>query len=297
MYESAGDPNRAAVDALIRAIAERTAARDAAGAARLRLEVALRLRDDGRRGDAIESAEQARRDLTRAGLTGDAMIARHLLTELYAHVAGHLPETRDLLDELLAAPSLPPVLPSRAALLERAAGINDQQRAVTMLLEAAGLHRDAGDTGAEARVLLDALSRGLPTGSWVLISRLDELMDEPIAAGLLPERSLPSVQAELCRLEAEGGRPRAALDRARRHPGDHAVLRLREAWALLMLGGNAEAEDLARPWAADADGLYFWEACLIVVRSLQARDRQADAEAFLAGYDLELHDMDDVYFD
>lgn len=58
-----------------------------------------------------------------------------------------------------------------------------------------------------------------------------------------------------------------------------------------------DAEDLAQPWATDADGLHFWEACLIVVRSLQARDRQADAEAFLAGHDLNLHDMDDVYFD
>lgn len=162
-----------------------------------------------------------------------------------------------------------------------------------MLLEAADLHRDAGDKGAEARVLLGALGRGLSPGSWPLVSRLDELIE----AGLVPESSLPAVQAELCRLEADSGQPRAALDRARRHPGDHAVLRLREAWVLLLLDRHADAEELARPWASDADGLYFWEACLIVVRSLQARDRQAGAEAFLAGHDLNLDDMDDVYFD
>ncbi|GIE89692.1 hypothetical protein [Actinoplanes regularis] len=293
MHEPTGDPSRAAVDALVRAIAERTAARDAAGAARLRLKVALRLSDAGHWGDAIESAEQARRDLTRAGLADDAMTARYLLAGLYSHVAGHRQEIRDLLDELLSAPSLPPALPSRAALLERAAEINSQEHGAAMLLEAADLYRDAGDKDAETRVLLGVLSRGLPPGSWPLVSRLDEL----IKAGLVPERSLPAVQAELCRLEAESGQPRASLDRARRHPGDHAVLRLREAWALLMLGRHADAEELAEPWAADANGLYFWEACLIVVRSLQARDRQADAEAFLAGHDLNLHDMDDVYFD
>ncbi|MBB4744127.1 hypothetical protein BJY16_007586 [Actinoplanes octamycinicus] len=64
-----------------------------------------------------------------------------------------------------------------------------------------------------------------------------------------------------------------------------------------MLGRHADAEELAQPWAADPDGLDFWEACLIVVRSLQARDRHTDAEAFLAGHDLSLRDMDDVYFD
>lgn len=293
MHEPAGDPSRAAVDALVRAIAERTDARDAASAARLRLKVALRLRDAGHWGDAIESAEQARRDLTQARLTDDAMTACHLLAGLYSHIAGHRQEVQDLLDELLSASSLPPALPSRAALLERAAEINSQERGAAMLLEAADLYRDAGDKGAEARVLLGVLSRGLPPGTWPLVSRLDELIE----AGLVPKSSLPAVQAELCRLEADGGQPRAALDRARRHPGGYAVLRLREAWVLLMLGRHADAEELAQPWATDADGLYFWEACLIVVRSLQARDRQADAEAFLAGHDLNLYDMDDVYFD
>ncbi|GAA4609929.1 hypothetical protein BJY16_007585 [Actinoplanes octamycinicus] len=220
MHEPAGDPSRAAVDALVRAIAERTAARDAAGAARLRLEVAVRLRDAGRWGDAMVSAEQARRDLTRVGLADDAMTARYLLTELYSHVAEHRQEMRDLLDELLSAPSLPPALPSRAALLEKAADINSQERGVAMLLEAADLYREVGDQGAEARVLLGVLSRGLPPRSWPLVSRLDELIE----AGLVPENSLPAVQAELCRLEAGSGQPQAALDRAGRYPGDYAAL-------------------------------------------------------------------------
>lgn len=290
----AAHPDKAAVDALVRQIAERTAARDVAGAARLRLRVAHLLRNAARWEDATESAEEAVRSLDRAALPEAAMEARHLLLELYGRTPGHHRETAALLEEMLTAPQMREPGPARAALLERAATIG-RRNAVPMLLEAADIHRAAGDPVAESRAVLDALSRiTTPPDDWAaLVSRVDGL----IGAGLVEERALPSVQAELCRLESHGGRREEALARARRHPGDHAELRIREAFLLLELGRHAEAEEVARPWSADEEGGMFWEACVIVVRSLQARDRRDEAVAFLAAHDMDLDDMDDVYVD
>ncbi|GAA4927792.1 hypothetical protein [Actinoplanes utahensis] len=284
-----------AVDAVVREIAERTAARDVAGTARLRLRVAYLLRDAGRWEDATEAAEAAVRALDRAGLGETAMTARHLLLELYGRVPGQQQETIALLDEMLASPYLREPRPPRAAVLERAATTSGRRDPVAMLLEAADIHRAAGDRGAEARAVLDALGRvGQPPADWpALVSRVDGLID----AGLVEERSLRSVQAELCRLEGYGGRLEQALERARRHPGDHGELRIREAFLLLGLGRHAEAEALARPWATDEADDLFWEACVIVVGSLRARGREDDAVAFLGAHGLTLADMHDVHLD
>ncbi|BEL12479.1 hypothetical protein Q0Z83_106700 [Actinoplanes sichuanensis] len=284
-------PGRAEVDALIRAIADRTAARDHAGAARLRLEVARRLHAGRQWDDATESAEEAVRSLDRVGLTAEAMAARWLLVELHQRGHRHREEVRALLEELLAAPHRPEPVPSRAVLLERLADDPGPGRdRVGLLLEAADLHREAGDTAAETRLVLNALSwvTEVPADAAALVSRVDALVGEEVP---------PSVRAELCRLEGGLGLREQALERARRDPGDDGALRTREAFLLLELGRAAEAEVMARPWADDDDGEWFWEACVIVVRSLQARGREADALAFLAGHDLDLSDMEDVYLD
>ncbi|MFC4064840.1 hypothetical protein [Actinoplanes subglobosus] len=284
-----GHSGRAA-DALVRAIAARTAARDPAGAARLRLDLARLLRDTGRWDDATESAERARRDLDRAGLTDDATAARWLLIELYEHRRDHQAEIGALFGALLAAPRLPASVPSRAVLLEQSVRYPGHRDPAVPLLEAADLHRDAGDTAAETRVTLEALSRatGTPPQAAELVSRVDTLLGEDVS---------PSLRAELCRLEGLLGRREQALARARRDPVGHGDLRTREGFLLLELGRYAEAEAVARPWAGREDDEWFWEAGLIVVRSLRARDREADAVAFLAGHGLELTDLDDVLLD
>ncbi|MBO3742443.1 hypothetical protein [Actinoplanes flavus] len=280
-------------DTLVREIAARRTARDPAGAARLRLRLASALRDARRWGDAVESAERARRELDRAGLTAEAAVARYLLVELYGEERGHQEEIHALLDELLAVDPLPESLPPRAALLERAARHGRTGRRIELLTEAADRYRAAGDGAAESRVVQEILRVAtVPADPAALVSRMDGL----IAAGLVDERSLPSIQAELCRLEGET-RPEAALERARRHPGDHAGLRIREAFLLLRLGRHAEAEETARRWATGEDGLWFWEACVIVTRSLRERGRPADAVAFLARHGLQPSDLDDVYLD
>ncbi|MEU4157134.1 hypothetical protein [Actinoplanes sp. NPDC026670] len=284
-------PGRADVDALVRAIAERTAARDHAGAARLRLEVARRLRAGQQWEDATESAEEALRSLDRAGLADESLAARWLLVELYQRGHGHRPEIRALLEELLAAPHRPEPVPSRAVLLEKLArDPGDVHDRVGLLLEAADLYRESGDTAAETRLLLDAVSwvTDVPDNAAELVSRVDALVGEEVP---------PSLRAELCRLEAGIGRREQALERARRDPADDGALRIREAFLLLELGREAEAEAMARPWADDEDDDWFWEACVIVVRSLQARDRAADALEFLAGHGLDLDDLEDVHLD
>ena len=215
-------PGKATVDRLVATIAELTAAGDIAGAARARLEVAYTLRNAGQWGDAMETAEEAQRSLDLAGLTDEAMIARHLLVELYSRSWQQRRTAYTMLDELLAAPSLPAALPSRAELLEQAAGLAAGPRAVEHLMAAADLHRTAGAGEAETRCLRDALRRATePPPNWAeLVARLDG-------------DDLVEVQELLCRLEGLAGRPEAAVERARRYPGDHPQMRLREAHLLL----------------------------------------------------------------
>jgi hypothetical protein len=95
----------------------------------------------------------------------------------------------------------------------------------------------------------------------------------------------------VCLVEDLAGRPEAALARARRHPGDHPQLRLREARLLLRLDRHAEAEACARPLAADGD--VQWPAVGVLVRSLLGQGRQPEAEKLLAEYEMDLEDLDD----
>jgi tetratricopeptide (TPR) repeat protein len=285
----ADHPARAAVDELVARIAGLTAAGDLAAAARARLEVAFALRNAGQWGDAVETAEEAQRSLDLAGLTDEAMTARHLLVELHGRAWKQRPTAYAIMEELLAAPRLPDALPPRAELLEQAAGLVSGQPAVEHLLAAAELHREAGTGPAEARILGDVLRRTTePPPNWsALVSRVDELA----AAGILTGNDLLIAQERLCRVEALVGRHEAAVERARRHPGAHPPLRLREAGLLLHLSRFAEAEQCARPLITEED--VQWSALMIVGRSLLAQGRKPEAEAFLADHDMDLGDLEE----
>lgn len=275
-------PGKRAVDELVRRVADQTAAGDAAGAARTRLEVAYALRNAAQWGDALETAEEARRSLDQAGLTADGLMARHLLVELYGR-ARRPGEARAALDELLAAPSLPPSLPPRVVLLEETALPAYGPRAADQLFEAAAIHRAAGDRAAEVRTLAKAvrLCRVVPAAWPETVARLDEI--------IAPGSDFTELQDQICRVEMLAGRVEAALTRAERHAGSGARLALRAAEALLRLARFAEADARARPLVQD-EGV-GWEAAVVVAKSLRAR--ALDASDFMAAHDLDEYDLDD----
>ncbi|GAB2597017.1 hypothetical protein Aab01nite_72480 [Paractinoplanes abujensis] len=266
-------PGKPAVDELVGKVADLTAAGDEAGAAQARLDAAYALRNAAQWGDALETAEEARRSLDRAGLTDAALEARWLLIELNRRT-GQRPEARRaVIDELLAAPRLPASLPPRAVLLEETAYPSDGQRAADQLFEAAALHRAAGDAEAEARTLTKALGSGttVPADLDELVSRVDAL-------------DAVHAQDDLCRLLKLAGRPEDALARALRHAETDSELVLTAAELLLELGRPAEAEETARRLLDDED--LDWDAAVLVARSLRARGE--DAAAFM-----EEHHLDD----
>jgi hypothetical protein len=270
-------------------IAELTAAGDTAGAARVRLQVAYALRNAGQWNDAVEVAEEAQRSLDVAGLADQAIEARHLLVELYGRDWRQRRTALSLLEEILAAPSLPGTVPPRAELLEQAATLTYGPKAASHLRAAADLHRAAGDGAREADALIKAMTRtGQPPADWAeLVARVDER----IAAGDVPPDRILDAQARLCTAEAAAGRFEDALRRAQRHAGDHPVLRQREAALLLQLGRAAEAEERARPLVNDAQ--VSWQARQTMAKSLLAQGRKEDADAFLADNGMDQDDLDD----
>jgi hypothetical protein len=263
---------KAEVDELVGRIARQTAAGDLAGAAQARLRAAYVLRNHAQWGDAVEVAEEAMRSLDGAGLTEDGHRARYLLVELYQRVQTGRDARSALIEELLAAPSLPPELPDRPSLLEQHGG-------VVKLREAADLHRQAGDGEAEARLLVRVLQRLGTRAPESIVARLDEL--GPPAG----------IQALLCWAESGAGKHEAALARARRHGlGELA------AYQLLRLGRNEEAEAGARALLADED-YDGWMSAVTLVRSLQSQGRTADADQAMAEHDVDPDDLTAKPFD
>ncbi|MET7398815.1 hypothetical protein ABZS66_35535 [Dactylosporangium sp. NPDC005572] len=279
-------PGGAATAALVRRVADLTAAGDRAGAARTQLEVAYALRNAAQWSDAIETAEEAQRSLDGAGLTEDAVVARYLLVELYRRSSRHWDLIAALVDELMAAPVWPPALPPRAAVLEDASFVLDWQRGVEQRIRAADLYRAAGDPAAEARCLHRSLPRrhdGYPADP-DLVTRLDAL----IAAGHVPAADLPGVQGGLSRMQELIGDLEGALQRVAPYP-----FPLWQAHLLLRLGRPAEAEALARPLMDADDGGVNWTAWVLVARSLRAQDRPAEAVALMAEHGVdEYYDLD-----
>ncbi|GGM59469.1 hypothetical protein ACFFX1_41480 [Dactylosporangium sucinum] len=276
-----------ATAALVRKVADLTAAGDREGAARTQLEVAYALRNAAQWGDAIETAEEAQRSLDGAGLTEDAMSARYLLVELYGRSnRRHL--VAALVDELLAAESLPPSVPAPAALLEQTINAMDWSRAVDQLVRAADLHRAADDPGAELRCLRKALPRLFEASpaAEALLARLDAL----VAAGHVPAAELPDLQARLSRVLEQLGDLDGALARVEPHP-----FPLRKAHLLLRLGRAVEAEEVARPSLEDGDEDVAWTAAVLLTRSLRAQSRDAEAEALMEEYGVEDYALEEHF--
>lgn len=271
---------------LVRKVAALTAAGDLAGAASARLEVAYALRNAGQWDDALETAEEAHRSLALAGLDEETLVARYLLAELYGRSWQQRSTAYTMMVEILAEPRLPSSLPSRPELLEKAAGLDLGQAATKHLREAAALYREAGDLVGEARALSDTVRRYRETPpDWAeLRARLDELSD----AGVVPD--LVRTQLHLAGLEARSGQVEAALARVRKWSA-YPKMRLREAGLLLHLGRAVEAEEAVRPLLTEAE--FQREAVRLVGRALVAQGRDAQAEAFLAEFQLETDDLDD----
>ena len=94
-------------------------------------------------------------------------------------------------------------------------------------------------------------------------------------------------------LRGDGVRLRVARSRADRDPGGDAATRAQEAVLLLRLERQEEAEAVARPLVEDDEE--SWTAIAVVARSLPARGRTAEAEAFLAGHDMDADELDDYF--
>lgn len=276
-------PARRAVDELVRKVADRTAAGDEAGAARARLDAAYALRNASQWGDALETAEEARRSLDRAGLADEGFEARYLLIELYRRTHQQAGPRQALVDELLAADRLPPSLPPRVVLLEETALPEDGQRAAERLFEAAALHRAAGDTAAEARTLVKALRScgAVPDNLGEIAARVDAIVSGPDVA---------TAQSQLCRLYETAGDLPAALARASRFASAGPELVMQAARLLMKLEQFSAAEERARPLLGGEQFPYGWEAAVLIAECMRARGE--DASAFMAEHDV---DEDDLY--
>ncbi|MCU7728024.1 hypothetical protein ODJ79_30265 [Actinoplanes sp. KI2] len=277
-------PGKERIDELVARVAQLTVAADAPAAARARLDIAYQLRNAAQWADATETAEEALRSLQQAGLTDEALAARHLLVELYRRDWRRRDTAYTLLGELLDAASLPDGLPSRAALLEEAAVLTHGPAAAAHLLAAADLYRASADAPGEARSLRNTRGHG-PIADHT-IARLDAL------TGSLRGDDLLDTQEMLCNHDAAAGRHGAALDRARRYPGNHAGLRNSEINSLLALNRPVEAEERARELVA-ADRANWWPK-MLVAKALLAQDRRPDAEAFLTEHDIDPSELDEL---
>jgi tetratricopeptide (TPR) repeat protein len=313
-----------ALDALARRAADLTAAGDGAGAARTQLELAYRLRNAAQWSDATEVAEEARRGLDSAGLVPDALAARYLLIELYQRGRGST-EIPALVAELLAAPSLPESVPSKALLLERTYMYLPEAARSDQLVRAADLYRDAGERGAEARCLgsalrwivgpppeitasvkvepqaspatrsseLTASANSEPlaspaarsSGLTALVRRLDEL----VAAGLVEPANLSTVEDQLWWAQVATGDLAGALLRAER--GGRPLM-IQRAVRLLRAGHADAAEEFARAALPDADETERWLARIVVAASLRAQGRIVEAEAFITEHGIDAADLD-----
>jgi tetratricopeptide (TPR) repeat protein len=285
------------INRLVDTVAERTAAGDATGAALAQLDLAYLLRNENLFSDAAETAEEAVRALDRAGLAEGRLRAVHLLFQLYVRGHRHRDDAVTMATELLDAPALPAALP-REKLVEEIADNLYGLDLTGHLRQAAETYRQRGDGAGEARLLRKAVRRVRePSEEWyATLARLDELAD----AGAVTPDEVVEVSLHAGRLLAAAGEPTAAWERAGRavavlaaaavdEPDDHRLHRARLA---LRTGRPADAETLAAPLVVDGDDR--WAAAVIVTKSLQARGRAKDAEAYMADHDL---DPDDLTFD
>jgi len=284
--------HKSTIDAIVRQVADLTAAGDRPAAAQAQLEVAYALRNAAEWSDAIEAAEEAQRSLDAAGLVDDGLAARYLLVELYGR-SRRSPTVLALVDELLAAPQLPDSVPPRALLLEETAYLAGRG-AGERLLRAAELYRSASDHSGEARCLHTALAwlSEDSTQTPGVLARLDEL----IADRQVEDSRLPDLYEAMASAQAKAGDLTGALERSGRSP---RPLHLFRAGLLLRLGRLAEAEQLGRhAMQVSNDDETIWDGAVVVARSLIAQDRTAEAEAFMAEHELDEDDVtavDDEY--
>lgn len=283
------------IDGLVSAVAERTVAGDAAGAALAQLDLAYLLRNENLLSDAAETAEEAVRSLRRAGLAEDRLRAVHLLFHLYVRDYQHHADAVALATELLDAPALPAALPLET-LVEEIADRVHRMDLTGHLRRAADIYRQRGDAAGEARLLRKAIGRiSTPSAEWhATLARLDELVE----AGALTPEELAQVSLHVGRTLTVAGDPTAACERAERaaaaltvagveEPGEH---RLHRAWLALKTDRPVDAEALAAPLAIDDNDQ--WEAPIVVARSLQAQGRTGEAEAYMTDHGLDPDDLD-----
>jgi tetratricopeptide (TPR) repeat protein len=288
----------AQIDRLVARVADETAAGNASAAATSTLELAYALRNAGQWADAIETAEEARRSLDRAGLRDEVIAARYLLYQLYMRSYNGRQDASALMDEILAVVHLPSSVPAVETLLEEfadqfpgAAGTGDR------LVRAAGIHREHGDDVAEARTLSKALQAHARPDAWPdAVRRLDELA----ASGRLVTAAVVAANTAIGRVLAATGDPHGALVRVEQvisadgtNESDVTGAVLERARLLLKLGRAEEAETEARQLTDDEDSEYAWTARTLVVQSLRAQSRTEDADRYMDENDLDEYDLDD----
>ncbi|MEU5781485.1 hypothetical protein [Micromonospora lupini] len=297
--ERPADP---ALAALVERVAALTAAGDAAGAARARLEVAHTLRNSGRQEDAIEAAEEAVRSLDRAGLRDDAARCRHLLWELYRRAYHHRDAARVVLAELTRAGDLPDGMPPLEVILEDAADLLQGTEALTYLRTAADRHRANGNADAELRVLRKAFARlaNRPPDdvAWAVLARVDALgsAEQPTSAEQAGRDQVAAAQ-----LLAAADRTAEALDRLDAavtwFDGDELAderrsARLDRARLRLRVGEPARAEAEAREVLAEDPDEYGYAATAVLALALRAQDRADEAGKALAAREMDEDDVD-----
>ncbi|WP_246001383.1 hypothetical protein [Allorhizocola rhizosphaerae] len=262
---------------LLDLVGELTAQGDPETAASTLFAAARHLHAAGQADDAIETAEEAVRALDRHALTEEALRCRALLWELYLDWTNDRERADALLDELLAAPSLPEGVPSHADMCQRAG----------RYVEAAAHHRQAGDRLGELRALLCAL----PSDDAATLAHA-----EAVAAGdWAPTELLAALDSFAAEALYRAGDYVGAVARTevglRREPGDEFSarhrLRMTAAQALVRLGRPAEAEPLAR---AETDDYSVAGPCVLAL-VLRRLGRDAEAEAVMDLYGLDEHDL------
>lgn len=282
-------------------IAAHTAAGDVAAAALARLDAAMLLREHNDAETRYGAAEEAVLALERAGLPEPLRRARELLWQLYRDGGQHRDQAMQVLDLLLAEPSL--TASGHGRLLDESARLFWGAERADRSLLAADRHAEAGDRLAELCSLSDAVSSAR-VAYWEPVEQVMARADALAAA--------PPADADPAEWETACGRLNliAAWWYDSENRADEAMARAELAeqcadgvvrgeaavftgWRLLRRKRPAEAEQRARRGLDGADETDTRQLYAVIAVALRAQGDVAGANALVKTHALEPWELED----
>jgi tetratricopeptide (TPR) repeat protein len=301
---------RDTISKLVEQVARLTEYGDLPAAARARTQVAGALMRAKRWADAAETAEEAVRELDRAGLVDEAASCRYLLSKAYRE--DHQTKAAiALLDELLESGVQVADVPTPAQLHEEAAAALSYGRAAAeRYRKAAHLYAAEERYIDQIRALHGAVRNLTYPKAEAALAPLAEA-DAVLAAHAQPEPAWREAAANIELAAADilrrTGDPAAAATRAQRAiqtlettgPAETlARAHVKLASLHLLLENPADAEAAARQALALApDDEDAWDTAALLAKALVAQDRNDEAARITLQYGLDLDEIDEYDYE